>query len=131
MQTNTTTHNKPHNLTASYYGTTTGMPTTLDGKIQLSWNELKVNTLASSLSGDPTSIGGATILRDLAGYKVYRDSSAAFTTAVPVKTPTDVPVGTQAVQDTVTACKDYFHKVSAVDLCSTEGAQSAIVTGRA
>src|SRR5437773_4421370 len=125
MQTNTTTHNKPHNLTASYYGTTTGMPTTLDGKIQLSWNELKVNTVATSLSGDPNSIGGATILRDLAGYKVYRDVISTFATPIVVKTPTDVPVGVLSVQDTATACKDFFYKVSAVDLCGTEGPMSA------
>jgi prepilin-type N-terminal cleavage/methylation domain-containing protein len=128
---NNTTPGTPLNLTASYYSSTVGMPTTLDGKVQLNWDELRVNTLGTSLSGDPNSIGGATILRDLAGYKVYRDSSAAFTTAVPVKTPTDVPVGTQSAQDVVTACKDYFYKVSAVDLCGTEGTQSSIVTGRA
>ena len=129
--TNTTTPDTPQNLTASYYGSTTGMPTTLDGKIQLSWNELKVNTLASSLTGDPNSIGGATILRDLAGYKVYRDIDSSFPSPVVVKTPTDVPVGVLTTTDAVAACKDYFYKVSAVDQCGAEGTQSVVATGRA
>ncbi len=129
--TEVTTPGTPSNLTASYYSSNVGMPVTLDGKIQLNWDELKVNTVATSLSGDPNSIGGATILRDLAGYKVYRDVSSTFTTPIVVKTPTDVPLGVLSVQDTVTACKDFFYKISAVDLCGTEGTQSALATGRA
>ena len=129
--TDLTTPGTPANLTATYYASNVGMPATLDGKIQLNWDELKVNTVATSLSGDPNSIGGATILRDLAGYKVYRDVISTFATPIVVKTPTDVPVGVLSVQDTATACKDFFYKVSAVDLCGTEGPMSAIVTGRA
>ncbi len=129
--TNTTTPGTPQNVTASYYGSTTGMPTSLDGKIQLNWDELKVNTVATSLSGDPNSIGGATILRDLAGYKVYRDIDSSFPSPVVVKTPTDVPVGVLATTDAVAACKDFFYKVSAVDQCGTEGTPSAVATGRA
>jgi prepilin-type N-terminal cleavage/methylation domain-containing protein len=127
--TNSTTPGVPQSLTASYFSTSAAMPATLDGKVQLNWNELQVNTVATSLSGDPNSIGGATILRDLAGYKLYRDVTSTFST--PTLVPTSLPVGTLAFQDIVPACQDFFYKVSAVDLCGTEGAQSAIATGRA
>jgi len=129
--TNTTTPSNPQNPTATYYSSTTGMPTTLDSKIQVSWDELKVNTVATSIGGDPNSIGGATILRDLAGYKVYRDISSTFSAPVVIKTPTDVPVGVLTALDPVAACRDYFYKISAVDVCGTEGAMSGLATGRA
>ena len=38
--TNTTTPGAPQNVTASYYSTNVGMPSSLDGKIHLNWDEL-------------------------------------------------------------------------------------------
>jgi len=129
--TNTTTPGAPQNVTASYYSTNVGMPSSLDGKIHLNWDELKVNTVATSLAGDPNSILGATILRDFTGYKLYRDVSSSFATPVVAKTATDLPIGILTIDDTVPSCKDFFYKLSGVDICGTEGPQSAIVTGRA
>jgi prepilin-type N-terminal cleavage/methylation domain-containing protein len=119
------------NVAATYYPDTTGMPAEHDGRIKVSWDELKVNSATTPVTGDPDTIGGATILRDLAGYKLYRSDNASFTPNAAVKTVTDLPIGTHETLDAVSACKDYFYKVVGVDTCGVEGAMSAMVTGRA
>ena len=120
-------------VAATTYTTATGMPTELDGKIRVSWGELKVNRTTTPVTGDPDTIGGATILRDLGGYKLYRADNSSFLSPTVVKTVTDLPIGTHEILDAVSACKDYFYKVSGVDsaACSVEGTQSAMVSGRA
>jgi hypothetical protein len=123
------TPGQPQNLTA----TGGGSLTPLDSKIDLNWDEVQAN--ANTVSGDPDLIGGFTIFRDSAGYKLYRDTSAGFTpddATNMIESDSVLGTGSSSYTDTsVTNCVDYFYKLVAVDTCDIGGTVSAEATGRA
>jgi len=99
-----------------------------DGYLQLSWQEVTTNE--GSTVGDPYS----PLVRDLVGYRIYRDDSAGF---VPgsgnrIADESDVPATpTPAFVDRQTvSCRDYYYLVRAVDRCGTESQSSAEREGR-
>lgn len=120
--TEASTPGTPQNLVA----TGNGSIAPLDSQIRLNWDQLKTN--AGTVTGDPNLIGGATILRDHAGYKLYRDVVAGFTTPV-ITTLTGTGL-VEYLDTTVSNCKTYYYKLAATDLCGVEGAASAVTTGR-
>lgn len=110
---NTTTPSAPGTLVAS---------DNLTGVVDLAWGATTSNT--SALTGDPAS----PMIRDLAGYRVYRNTSPNFslnaggtvvradeTTLKPSQNPT-------FVDGNVVNCRQYYYKVTAVDLCAVESA---------
>ena len=124
-----TTPDAATGLTATGNGTLTA----LDSQITLTWSEVKTNN--SALTGDPNSIGGHTILRDAAGYKLYRDVVSSFTpndATNMVANNTTLPVGALTWTDpNVANCQTYYYKVHAVDTCGVAGADSTFAGGQA
>jgi hypothetical protein len=125
-----TTPGAPQNLKATGNGTLAP----LDGQIQLTWDETKVN--AAALTGDPNTIGGVTILRDTKGYKLYRDTVSSFTPndgANMVANATTIGLGAVSYTDqaAVVNCRTYYYKLAASDKCDITGAASTVATGQA
>lgn len=122
------TPGQPQNLAATGNGTLAP----LDSVVDLTWDEVKSN--ANTVSGDPDLIGGTTILRDSAGYKLYRDTSSGFTpddATNMIADPSLLGTGSIAYSDpTVTNCVDYYYKLVAVDTCTIAGAASIETSGR-
>ncbi len=127
--TEASTPGQPQTLTA----TGGGVITPLDSKIDVNWDEVQAN--ANTVLGDPDLIGGFTIFRDSAGYKLYRDTSAGFTpddVTNMIESTSILGTGSTSYTDTsVTNCVDYFYKLVAVDTCDIGGTVSAEATGRA
>jgi prepilin-type N-terminal cleavage/methylation domain-containing protein len=123
-------------------GTPTGLQATgngtlapQDSQITISWTQVKAN--ANILTGDPNTIGGNTILRDQAGYQLYRDVTSGFSTQTliadpthPVTSPLTTGV-TQFVDASVTNCFTYYYRLQTVDTCPNTSAYSAIASGQA
>ncbi len=127
--TEASTPGQPQTLTATGNGTLSP----LDSKVDLTWDEVQAN--ANTVTGDPDLIGGFTIFRDSAGYKLYRDTSAGFTPndgTNMIESTSILGTGSTAYTDTnVTNCVDYFYKLVAVDTCDIGGTVSAAAAGRA
>lgn len=119
----------PQNVKATGNGTLAP----LDSQIRVTWDELKVN--AGALTGDPNTIGGATILRDTKGFKLYRDTVSSFTpndATNMVANATALGLGALSYTDLVVVnCKTYYYKLVAVDKCDIAGAASPAATGQA
>jgi hypothetical protein len=114
----------PQNLKATGDGTLAP----LDSQIRLTWDQLKTN--ANVVTGDPDEIGGLTILRDLSGYKLYRDVVSTFTS--PVVTTLNGSGLTEYLDTSgIANCKTYYYKLSAVDKCGVEGTASNVAAGQA
>ena len=105
----------------------------LDSKIQITWDQVQTN--ANNVTGDPDLIGGFTILRDSAGYKLYRDEVSGFTpndATNLVEGPSIIGGGVTQFTDTnLVNCRDYYYKLVAVDTCDIGGSVSVEAVGRA
>jgi hypothetical protein len=125
---NATAPSQPPTFTATGDGTTAP----LDSKVTLTWTQVKTN--AGTITGDPDAIGGNTILRDGAGYKLYKDTTASFTpndATNLVAGTAQLTGGTTSHTDTQTAnCQTYYYKLVAVDTCDLPS-NPASVSGRA
>ena len=99
----------PTNATASVNGS---------GQIVLGWDAAQWN--ASGMAGDPDS----PLLRDLAGYRVYRDTSSGFTPGAGNLIADSAAVPAMAAPsfiDTQTVhCAQYHYRVSSIDQCGAE-----------
>jgi hypothetical protein len=119
----------PQGLTA----TGNGSLAALDSRINLTWTEVKSN--ANTVPGDPDLIGGTTIMRDSAGYKLYRDTTSGFTPndATNLIAGTSVlGFGVTTYTDTAVAnCRDYYYKLVAADTCDVVSATSTEGRGQA
>ena len=117
----------PQGLSATGNGTLAA----LDSQVTLTWSEVRANN--SALTGDPDLIGGNTILRDPAGYKLYRDTTAGFTPddATNLLAGTSVlGVGVTTYTDTnVANCRTYYYKLVASDTCDVVGTASTEESG--
>jgi len=99
-----------------------------DDRIELSWSAVTENTAATV--GDPYS----PLLRDLAGYRLYRDDFPGFTPRASnrIADETALP-GLPApafVDDRVVNCRHYYYVVTAVDRCGQESSPSTEEEGR-
>jgi hypothetical protein len=125
--TNTSTPAQPTGLTATGDGTTAAA----DSQITLNWTEVRTNT--GTVTGDPDAIGGNTILRDAAGYKLYKDTAAGFTPNDATNLVAGVAQlgqGVTTYTDTAVAnCQTYYYKLKTVDTCDL-GGSAASVSGR-
>jgi len=123
----TTLNQLPENVPLQPAGlaATTG----LNGLIDLTWTAVGDNT--GGLFGDPSS----PMIRDLAGYRLYRSENSGFTPG-PTNRIADENViaalnspsfaDTQAVN-----CRPYHYALGAVDRCGVEGAPGAEFVGNA
>jgi len=73
-------------------------------------------------------------VRDLAGYRVYRATTPDFTPG-PLNLVADETLLTRLpapafLDDHVVNCRDYYYRVTAVDLCGVESQASAVAEGR-
>jgi hypothetical protein len=125
---NSSTPAQPQGLTATGDGTTAAA----DSQITLNWTEVRTNT--GTVTGDPDAIGGNTILRDAAGYKLYRDTTSGFTP----NDATNLIAGVSQIGSGVTTytdaavanCQTYYYKLVTTDTCDL-GGTAASVPGQA
>ncbi|MFQ5877322.1 MAG: prepilin-type N-terminal cleavage/methylation domain-containing protein [Acidobacteriota bacterium] len=119
----------PQNLQATGNGTIASE----DSQITLTWDGVQAN--ANTVTGDPDTIGGNTIMRDMKGYKLYRDVSSGFTPDDSANLLVDssaIGVGSVQYVDTAVAnCRTYYYKLKTVDTCDVEGAESGEAAGQA
>ncbi len=116
---NTNTPDAPQNVAVS---------TDLDGAISVTWDPVTTNTAAVP-AGDPA----APLLRDLAGYRLYRKEASAGN-AIPSTPLADEsvvkPKEDPSYYDTqVVNCRDYRYWVRAVDACGVASDASSPITG--
>ena len=125
----TSTPGTPTGLTASGNGSVAAQ----DSRIALTWNEVRSN--ANSVTGDPDLIGGTTIMRDTAGYKLYRDTISGFTpddATNMVANTTVLPFGSTSWTDAnVANCRTYYYKLKTCDTCDVLSAESTQAAGQA
>jgi len=126
--TNSSTPAQPQGLTATGDGTTAAA----DSQIVLNWTEVRTN--AGTVTGDPDAIGGNTILRDAAGYKLYRDITSGFTpndATNLIAGVAQIGSGVTTYTDTAVAnCQTYYYKLKTTDTCDL-GGTAASVSGQA
>jgi len=98
------------------------------GQVDLDWSETAENT--GSTSGDPAS----PVIRDLAGYRIYRSTFAGFLPSGANRIADEnvvanltAPVFTDAQ---VAHCRPHYYKVTAVDECGLEGQASNEVSAQ-
>ena len=102
----------------------------LNGEIDLQWSEVTTNT--SILPGDPDLIDKTTVIRDLQGYKIYRDSKADFIPSNQTNLIATLTNGrTHHVDHNAANCKTYFYRIVAVDGCGVTSSPSQPAEGRA
>ena len=98
-----------------------------EGRMDVAWAAVTTNTAATS--GDPAS----PMIRDLKGYRVYREATSGFTPAAGNRRADETTVGPMSSpswQDTgMVACRVYYWKVTAVDTCAVESAASVAASG--
>ncbi len=117
--TNTTTPKAPTNLAGT---------SNLNGSVRLTWNAVAENT--GNVAGDPES----PMIRDLAGYRVYRDTTATSTAPVQIANETHIgPMSSPLYLDIgAINCRQFYYWTSAVDgPCALEGAKTTAVAGMA
>jgi len=94
------------------------------------WSAVTSNT--SILSGDPDRIEQTTVIRDLQGYKIYRDSKAAFIPSNQTNLIATLASGaTRYVDHDAVNCKTYFYQIIATDHCGVTSSPSLSAEGRA
>ena len=105
----------------------------LDSRITLTWDEVKNN--ANDVTGDPDFVNAHTVLRDGAGYKLYRDTTSSFTpddATNLVASTTTLAQGVLTWTDTTVAnCQTYYYKLKAADTCDVVSAASIASVGQA
>jgi prepilin-type N-terminal cleavage/methylation domain-containing protein len=98
------------------------------GTIDLNWTAVSENT--ANTPGDPQS----PLLRELAGYRVYRAETHRFhpSEANRIADEGDLPVlpAPAIVDDNVVNCRWYHYKVTAVDSCGIESEPTNPATAR-
>jgi prepilin-type N-terminal cleavage/methylation domain-containing protein len=119
--TNTTTPKAPTSLTAT---------NNLNSSVRLAWDPVTQNT--SGVSGDPAS----PTIRDLGGYRVYRDTSSGFAPAAGNRIANETTVTPQSsplfLDITAVNCRQYYYAATAVDIpCGVESAPTSNVAGTA
>ena len=123
------TPGQPQNFAATGNGSLSPQ----DSQITLTWDEVKANS--DSVSGDPDTALGRTILRDPTGYKLYRDTTSGFApndATNLIAAPPALDNGVLTYTDTAVAnCQDYHYKLVAVDTCDVTSAAGAQAVGRA
>ena len=124
--TDASTPRSPDDLTA-----TGGKPrSALDGEVQLTWSAVTNNT--TILSGDPDLVDGTTVVRDLQGYKIYRDLKVGFAPDDRTNLIATVMNGATEYADHDAAnCKTYYYRIVATDHCGVTSAPGPPVEGRA
>lgn len=99
------------------------------GGVQLAWSVVDENTLPTF--GDPAS----PMVRDLAGYHVYRSEDPGFAPGPGdlIADATLVPnlPAPAFLDQTAVGCADYYYRTTAVDACGVEGEPSDPVPGSA
>ena len=119
----------PQNLNATGNGTLAPQ----DSRIVLTWNEVKNNS--NNVTNDPDVLNTHTILRDGAGYKLYRDSDASFTpndSTNLVASNSVIGNGVLTWTDNAVAnCQTYYYKLKASDTCDVLSDPSTAATGQA
>lgn len=87
----------------------------VNGQVNLSWAPVVTNVEA--LACDP---GGAHLLRDIRGYRIYRSTTAGTgPTGPPIVDESSLTTTTWSDQGVVN-CRDYYYHVDAVDDCGHE-----------
>jgi prepilin-type N-terminal cleavage/methylation domain-containing protein len=123
------TPDTPQNLKATGNGTLAPQ----DSRIVLTWNEVQNNS--NNVTNDPDLINTHTILRDGAGYKLYRDIVSTFTpndATNLVATNTVLGNGVLTWTDAAVAnCQTYYYKLKASDTCDVLGSASTGAQGQA
>jgi len=101
----------------------------LDSQIDLGWSVVSENTS----EGASDAVFGCDpirpVNRDLAGYRIYRDTVSGFTPGTPIATETDLPGLTSWSDTAVVNCKDFYYVVTAVDGCGAESDTSSPIRG--
>jgi prepilin-type N-terminal cleavage/methylation domain-containing protein len=96
-----------------------------NNRIELHWGAVVENEAATH--GDPRS----PLLRELAGYRVYRSSNCVFDCTPPRRIADESSVENlpdPSFTDGLTvACRSYYYRVTAVDRCGLESEPSALV----
>ncbi len=96
----------------------------LEGRIELRWGAVTQN--ANALACDPAS----PMIRDLKGYRLYRDTSASFTPDAGNMIADENTLGAETNPEytdfNVVNCRNYYYNITAVDKCGNES--SALVT---
>jgi len=110
---------------------TGGRPrTSLDSRIELSWDEVRANR--NIVEGDPVFVQGATVMRDGAVYKIYRDDRLGYLPTDASNLIATIPFPAHRYIDRdVANCRTYYYRVVAVDQCGVEGSASDPSEGRA
>jgi prepilin-type N-terminal cleavage/methylation domain-containing protein len=119
----------PANLQATGNGTLSAQ----DSRIVLTWNEVQNNS--NNVTNDPDLLNSHTILRDGAGYKLYRDTSSTFTpddATNLVATNTVLGNGVLTWTDNgVANCQNYYYKLKAADTCDVLSTATTASLGQA
>lgn len=98
--------------------------------VRVNWTPTTTNT-ANVPSGDPQ----APLIRDLAGYRLYRDTNSTFPASPAFLIANETVMRASSIPphyDTpVIACQDFYYMMTAVDTCGVESAPSAVSQGSA
>ena len=123
------TPDTPSNLAATGNGSLAPQ----DSRIVLTWNEVKNNS--NNVTNDPDVLNSHTILRDGAGYKLYRDTVSSFTpndSTNLVASNSVLGNGVLTWTDAnVANCQTYYYKLKASDTCDVLSTASSAATGQA
>jgi len=77
-----------------------------EGEVRLEWAPVTTNT--GLIEGDPDSVRGATVIRDLAAYKIYRSHRTNFVPDDTTNLLATVPAGMGLYSDRdVASCRSY------------------------
>jgi prepilin-type N-terminal cleavage/methylation domain-containing protein len=97
--------------------------------VRASWTPVTTNT-ANTPAGDPA----APLIRDLAGYRLYRGNTNAVTATAGFllvdETKVHAPAEPPHVDSPVIACHTYYYTVTAVDTCGVQSAAAAVASGQ-
>ena len=119
----------PQNLLATGNGSLSPQ----DSKIVLTWNEVRNNS--NNVTNDPDVLNSHTIMRDGAGYKLYRDTVSTFTpndSTNLVASNSVIGNGVLTWTDNAVAnCQTYYYKLKASDTCDVLSNASTAATGQA
>ncbi len=101
-----------------------------EGEVRLEWAPVTTNT--GLIEGDPDSVRGATVIRDLAAYKIYRSHRTNFVPDDTTNLLATVPAGMGLYSDRdVASCRSYYYKIVATDRCGVASVPGPMAEGRA
>ncbi|HEV8335722.1 MAG TPA: prepilin-type N-terminal cleavage/methylation domain-containing protein [Candidatus Polarisedimenticolia bacterium] len=99
-----------------------------DGDIEVHWDAVATNATGPTGCTD----ADAPMIRDLAGYRVWRGSVSGFTPGgTPLANEGALSPGNLQFTDNtgISQCQTYYYKVAAADLCGNIGAYSPAIAG--